>query len=213
MNNKNYLFIGVPIVAIGIYFIFSIFTSSDNVNAPDSFSEFDFTYVDANSKLKESLASMGISLSSPVKLSKIEDIEKYCSFFSNEKMADIVEYCTSTELRTSEKKFLGNIHMVGSKNLPKIVLVVIQDDPFLQNLNYTKSVYETVIDNLVCNCWEDIGSEDIESVGDWIDAQKNFHLGDKNPTSKSHANLMSFKLQLELTTNTEGYLWKLMISK
>lgn len=213
MNKKNYLYIAIPIAAVSIYYVFSIFTSGDAAIEPESFPDLAFSYMDANSKLKENLANIGISMSSPVKLSEIEDIEKYCSFFANDKIDDIVEYCTSTELRTSEKKFLGNIHIVGSKETPKIVLVVIQDDPFMQNLNDTKSVYDVVIDNLICNCWEDVHPKDIKTIGDWVDAQKTFHLSDVNPTSKSFLNLMGSQIQLELTTNTEGYLWKLMISK
>ena len=103
--------------------------------------------------------------------------------------------------------------MVGSRNMPKIVLVVIQTDPFFQNLDKIKSTYDVVIKNLVCNCWEDIKPSQIGTVGDWVDRQKDFHTSDVKPTSKSNLRIRDMSLEMELTTNTEGYLWKLIISQ
>jgi len=201
----------VVVLAIAVSLSFSLF-NNDSELVQESLPELKFTYLESNAKLKESLASHSISMSSSVKLSTIKDIEKFCSFFADTNKQDQVEYCTSTELRDSDGKFLGNIHMVGSRNMPKIVLVLIQTDPFMQDLDEIKSVYDVVIENLVCNCWEDVKPSEIETVSDWVDRQKNFHTSDVKPTSKSNLSIMGMSLQIELTTNTEGYLWKLLIS-
>lgn len=213
MHKKKFLYIGisVAVLALAVSISFSLF-NNDVKLIPESFPELKFTYIESNAKLKESLASHGISMSSPVKLSTIKDIEKFCSFFTDKNKQDQVDYCTSTELRDSDGKFLGNIHMVGSRNMPKIVLVLIQTDPFMQDLDEIKSVYDVVIENLVCNCWEDVKPSTIETVSDWVDRQKNFHTSDVKPTSTSNLSIMGISLQMELTTNTEGYLWKLLIS-
>ncbi|MEX2313014.1 MAG: hypothetical protein WD650_03375 [Nitrosopumilaceae archaeon] len=213
MHKKKFLYIGIPVavLALAVSLSFSLF-NNDAELIPETLPELNFTYVDSNAKLKESLALHGISMSSLVKLSTIKDIEKFCSFFADKNKQDQVDYCTSTELRDSDGEFLGNIHMVGSRNMPKIVLVLIQTDPFMQDLDEIKSVYDVVIENLVCNCWEDVKPSEIETVSDWVDRQKDFHTSDVKPTSKSNLSIMGISLQMELTTNTEGYLWKLLIS-
>lgn len=212
MKKKNFLFIGI---AIALFAIVSLsYGMSNNVAVvPESFQELGFTYADANSKLKADLSSHKISMSSPIKLDDPKDIEKFCSFFDDENKQNQVEYCTSTELRNSEGEFLGNIHIVGSSQMPKIVLSLIQTDPFMKDLGETKSVFGVVIEDLVCNCWADEKPGKIETVGDWIDKQREFHTSDTKPTSKSNLRLMEYDLQMELTTNSEGYLWKLIISK
>ena len=42
--------------------------------------------------------------------------------------------------------------MVGSPRLPKLVLVLVQADPFVNELPEIKSVFGVVIENLVCKC-------------------------------------------------------------
>lgn len=218
MQKKKFLYIGISIIvlAISVTFVISQFTNNATpvpqlIQKP--LSELNFTYTESNAKLKESLAFYDKSLSSPVKLSTKKDIEKYCSFFSDDHLQNQIEYCTSTELRDSDKKFLGNIHIVGSKNMPKIVLLVLQTDPFMQNINEIKSVFDVVIDNLICNCWEDLAPGEIETVSSWIDKQREFHTSNTKPTSQSNLSLIGYQLEMELTTNSEGYLWKLIISK
>jgi len=213
VHKKKFLYIGisVAVLAIAVSLSFNLF-NNDAELITESLPELKVTYIESNAKLKESLALHGISMSSPVTLSTIKDIEKFCSFFADKNKQDQVDYCTSTELRDSGGEFLGNIHMVGSRNMPKIVLVLIQTDPFMQDLDEIKSVYDVVIENLVCNCWEDVKPSKIGTVSDWVDRQKDFHTSDVKPTSKSNLSIMGMSLQMELTTNTEGYLWKLLIS-
>ncbi len=213
MKKKIFLYIGIAIVAISVVASVSLISNYGKGKFNTlSLPELEFTYDDSNSKLKEKLAIFDISMSSPIKLINRNYLEEYCTFFGNEELQNQVDYCTSTELRDSEGKYLGNIHMVGSRQMPKIILALIQTDPFIQNLDDVKTVYNVVIEDLVCDCWNEVQPGDIETVAGWVDKQRDFHTSDTKPTSKSNLSLSGMQLQMELTTNTEGYLWKLLIS-
>ena len=171
----------------------------------------DFSY-DLNSILKSSLASKKISMSTPLKISG-GSIAKYCTFYSDDEKQKSIEYCTSTELKDSDGKFLGNIHMVGNTDSPDAVLGIIQTDPHMSNLDSLKVTYEIMVKSLVCDCWQDQKPGDLESVSSWIDIAKSHHLEAKGVTSNSKiTGLAQKQLVLEVTTNTEGYLWKFIIS-
>lgn len=167
---------------------------------------------DSNSALKSQLASKGISMSTPLKISG-GAIAKYCTFYSNPEKQNSIQYCTSTELKDSEGKFLGNIHMFGSANSPDAVLGVVQTDPYMSNLDSLKITYQMMVESLVCDCWQDQKPGNLESVSAWIDAAKSHHLEATGTTSSSKlSGLAQKQLILEVTTNTEGYLWKFIIS-
>ena len=173
--------------------------------------ELSISYVQTNKDLKNLLFDHHISMSSPLKLSG-DAISQYCTFFANESLQNSIEYCTSTELLDSGGKYLGNIHMVGTSEKPRFVIGVIQVSPLLNNLDETKIVFQTLVDSLVCTCWEEEKPGGFESVSSWIDAANAHHLEAKKTTSKSEISGIAQKgLLLEITTNTEGYLWKFII--
>ena len=171
-----------------------------------------FSYVDSNSILKSTLVSKGISMSSPLKISG-GSLAKYCTFYGDINKQNSIEYCTSTELKDSDGKFLGNIHMIGNIDSPNAVLGVIQTDPYMSSLDSIKTTYQTMVESLVCTCWQDQKPGNLESVSDWVDAVKSHHLEGKRTTSNSQiSGLAQKQLLLEVTTNTEGYLWKFIIT-
>ncbi len=171
------------------------------------------SYTETNKDLQSLLAIQDISMSSALRLNGFS-IEQYCTFFADESIQNAIEYCTSTELLDLDGKYLGNIHMVGVSNSPKYVIGVIQADPIVSQLDDIKTVYQTMIELLVCDCWEEKKPGEFESVSAWIDAANNHHLEAKRITSKSEVSGLAQKnLLLEITTNTEGYLWKFIISK
>jgi len=213
VKKKIFLYIGIAIVAIFVVASVSLISNyGDEKFNTLTLPELEFTYDDSNSKLKQKLGFFDISMSSPIKLINRNYLEEFCTFFENEELQNQVDYCTSTELRDSEGKYLGNIHMVGSRQMPKIILALIQTDPFWKNLDDVKTVYNVVIEDLVCDCWNEVQPGDIQTVAGWVDKQRDFHTSDTKPTSKSNLSLSGMQLQMELTTNTEGYLWKLLIS-
>jgi inorganic pyrophosphatase len=169
------------------------------------------SYVETNKEIQSLLDLQNISMSSALNLNGFS-IEKYCTFFADESIQNAIEYCTSTELLDSNGRYLGNIHMVGVSDSPKYVIGVIQTDPIVSQLNEVKIIYQTMIESLVCDCWEDEKPGGFESVSDWIDAAHIHHLEAKRTTSKSEINGLAQKdVLLEITTNTEGYLWKFII--
>ena len=173
--------------------------------------ELSISYVQTNKDLKDLLLDHDISMSSPLKLSG-DAIDQYCTFFANDSLQNSIEYCTSTELKDSDGKYLGNVHMVGTSDKPRFVIGVIQVSPLLDNLDETKIIFQTLVESLVCTCWEEEKPGGFESVSAWIDAANAHHLEAKKTTSKSEISGLAKKsLLLEISTNTEGYMWKFII--
>jgi len=169
------------------------------------------SYTKTNKELQSTLATNNISMSSALRLNGFS-IEKYCTFFADEATQNAIKYCTSTELLDSDGRYLGNIHMVGTSGSPRYVIGVIQADPITSQLDEIKIIYQTMIESIVCECWNEEKPGGFESVSDWIDAAHAHHLEAKRITSKSEiSGLAQKELLLEITTNTEGYLWKFII--
>ena len=200
---------GIAIVAIvaGLLIPTSVNPNSENLDSEI----LSVSYIDTNKELQSQLAIQNVSMSSALKLNGFS-IKTYCTFFADEHIQNAIKYCTSTELLDSDGRYLGNIHMVGVSNSPKYVIGVIQADPITSQLDDIKIIYQTMIESVVCDCWEEENPGGFESVSDWIDAAHSHHLEAKRITSKSEINGLAQKdLLLEITTNTEGYLWKFII--
>lgn len=204
---KKILYVGIA-AAIAIASISVILYNTMTVPPSVSTS----AYVENNLALKQKLSEQGISMSSPIRLQTKDEIQKYCSFFADSEKQKLVEYCTSTELKDGNGKFLGNVHMVGLKDVPQMVLVLIQTDPYMSQIDSVKKVFDTTVQELVCKCWVAVKPDNFANIGDWIEGLRHFHTSDTKPHSKSKQIVLEGKtLQLELTTNTEGYLWQLYI--
>ncbi len=87
----------------------------------------------------------------------------------------------------------------------------------MTSLNSAKVVFGTMVTDLVCDCWEEERPDGFVSIGSWVNAMRDFHTSgssNDNPTSKSKVLPLDDKsLQMELTTNQDGYLWKLLLSE
>jgi len=205
MNKKILV---VPVIVVLAIIVSSFVFNSDVATEPTRLS---VSYVQTNKDLKDSLMTHAISMSSPLKLSGSSIVE-YCTFFANDDLQNSIEYCTSTELLDSDGRYLGNIHMVGTSDIPKYAIGVIQVSPTLENLDGVKIIYQTMIEFLVCTCWNEKMPGGFDTVSAWIDAANAHHLEAKKITSKSEISGLAQKgLLLEITTNREGYLWKIVI--
>ncbi len=205
--NKKVL---IPVISgIAITIIISVLmipTSEESESETLSIS-----YTKTNQELQSILATNNISMSSALKINGFS-IQKYCTFFADEATQNAIKYCTSTELLDSDGQFLGNIHMVGTSGSPRYVIGVIQADPITSQLDEIKIIYQAMIESLVCECWNEEKPGGFESVSDWIDAAHAHHLEAKRITSKSEISGLTPKsILLEITTNTEGYLWKFIV--
>lgn len=214
MKSRKYLTLGIGVAAAIAVIIFVIYYNEKSETPKVDSLSLDFTYDEANSVLKQSLQSQGITMSSPLRFTKQQDIEKWCKFFSDPEKQKLVEYCTSTEIKDPTGNFLGNIHLVGSPSTPKLVLVVLQSNPVLENMNQIKIVFGTVTKELVCDCWESVKPDGYETVENWVDALQNFHISGSKPHSESKSILLASKhMQIQLTTTKEGYVWEMLIAR
>ena len=206
MNKKTLIPVSIGIVAILISVSLMIPQNDEARTEPLSIS-----YIDTNKELQSALDLQQIRMSSPLKLNGFS-IEQYCTFFSDDNLQNSIEYCTSTELLDSEGRYLGNIHMVGSPSEPWYVIGVIQANPTISQIDEIKNVFRIMLEATVCECWEEEKPGGFETVSEWIDTAKSHHLEAKRITSKSEINGIAQKnILLEITTNTEGYLWKFII--
>ena len=84
----------------------------------------------------------------------------------------------------------------------------------ISQVEQIKTIFGSVIDELVCTCWEEVKPGGYDTVGNWINALRDFHTSGDKPHSTSKAlPLASKHLQIELTTNKDGYLWELLIAR
>ncbi|NIU00602.1 MAG: hypothetical protein GWN01_06580 [Nitrosopumilaceae archaeon] len=208
MNNKL-LILPVIALAITISVIFLLVPQEER-----KIQSFDNTYKEINSKLQKSLEKRNISMSTPITFSKDAAISKYCSFFDDQQKQSIIKYCTSTELKNESKEFMGNIHLIGKPSSPMLVIGLVQVDPFMSSLDSVKIVFDTMVIDVICDCWAEQKPDGFDSIDSWIDAMRDFHTSGSTPNSKSKIlSLDGNTLQMELTTNKDGYLWKIFLSE
>ena len=209
MIRKNAIII--VIVVVTVVTIFYLHLLNDRVS--QTVTEIDLSYDSSNSDMKSMLKSHSIEMSNPLRIHG-DSIEKYCKFFSDVRLQTSVRYCTSTELVDSDRNFIGNIHMVGNAESPYAVLGIVQTNPFMSELDDVKIISQVMVNALVCECWEAAKPGGFDSVSEWIEAAKSHHLNAKKTTSKSEIHGLAHKqLLIEISTNTDGYLWKFVVSR
>ncbi len=222
MRQKKLLYAGiggtVAIAAIIIIIVQLPNMSNPSIDNTDQSQisplDLSFSYEEANSNLRTSLHSHEINMSRPLQFFSQTDINQYCHFFSDDKRQALVKFCTSSELKDKNGNFLGNINMVGSTRAPGLVIAAIQTDPVLSNLNSVKTIFGAVINETTCNCWDKEKPRGYATLSDMIDAFRDFHIAGKKPDSTSQTvPLGSEHFELELTTNQNGYLWKLLVAR
>lgn len=217
MKSKKYVYAGISVAVAAIIIViiqFSIIPVGDqNHQEPRQVAYLDFSYEEGNSDLKSALALHQINMSNPLKFITPTTISQYCNFLTDPKKQALVTYCTSTELK-DKQGFLGNINMVGSTDAPGLIIVAIQSNPMLTNYNEVKTVFETVINSTVCQCWDKEKPRDYPTLSVMVDALRDFHINGKKPDSTTHTTPLGNKhFEIELTTNESGYLWKLLVAK
>jgi len=209
--NKVILISSIVVVAIIISLSYVLVYDNDGGVSSTS-NSLSLSYVDTNKELQYDLQSSDIKMSSPLKLNGFS-IDTYCTFFSDEVTQNSIQYCTSTELLDSKDQYLGNVQMVGSNAFPRYVIGVIQTDSSVSQLEDVKIVVNSMVESIICDCWDEKKPGNFESVALWIDAANSHHLENTSATSKSTINGLTEKpILLEITTNENGFLWKFLIT-
>ena len=175
--------------------------------------EMGFTYYDVE-KIKTSLAKHNIFMSIPTAITD-HTIEQYCTFTDDENIQKTVVYCTTTAILDSDGEPLGNINMGGTTDGPIMALAIIDASPFLDSrADEVNNVFQTMIETLVCDCWEEQQPGGFESVRLWLNTAEEKYAESSKTTLKSKINgLDNKKLILEITSKDKSYLWTLIVLK
>ena len=215
MVPKKYLYgiiAGISIAAIVIVVI-EFLPVLGNGSTSGQVAFLDFTYDEENTDLKTKLASYHINMTKPIRLSSAADVAQYCNFIVDPKKQALVTYCTSTELKNSQG-ILGDITMVGTPDVPGLVVVALQSNPLLSNYGDIKTVFGVALNSTICQCWDQEHPGGYQTLSDMMDALRDFHINGKKPDSTTHTIPLGTKhFEIELSTTTTGYLWKLLVAK
>jgi hypothetical protein len=218
MKSKKYAYVGIAAAAIVAVIIaitqFNVIPAVNESTPPSSQVAFlDFSYDEANSDIRSTLALNQINMTKPIRLSSQSDVRQYCNFLTDPTKQALVTYCTSTELKDKEG-FLGDVNMLGTPDVPGIVVVALQSNPTLSNYNDVKTVFGVVVNSTICQCWEKEVPDGYPTLSAMVDKLRDTHLTTKDPTTSTHVIPLGNKhFKIELTTNDSGYLWKLLVSK
>ena len=219
MKSRKYAYVGIAVaaIAIAIIVLYPYFNSlPTEQSTPTGISAYtlEISYETVNLDLKNILIHQQINMSSPLKFSTTANINQYCNFLSNQTKQAMIEYCTSTELKDESGNFLGDFNMIGSNTAPVLVIAAIQSDPVFSNYNKVKTVFGDVVNETICQCWDKSKPGGYATLSDMMDALRTFHLNGKQPNSTTHAvPLGGVHFEIELTTNSNGYVWKLLVAK
>jgi hypothetical protein len=209
MNKKIIILILIPVIAIPL--IFSVYLELMSKNQSLQTFESDFIYSDTE-KIQKILATENISMSSPSVITD-QTIKQYCTFFDDDGVQQFVSYCVTTALLDSKGKPLGNINMGGNPIKPSMALALVETgSSFDSNSEEISFIFETLIDTLVCDCWDEKKPGGFESVSAWIYAAEQKYSESSQSTLTSKINGLAQKqLILEITPSDDSYLWTLII--
>lgn len=170
-----------------------------------------FTYYDIET-IQKTLAQKNVTVSTPTAITD-HTVKQYCTFF-DKGLPRTVDYCTTTAVMDSEGNTLGNINMGGDTNSPIMAVANLETLTLESNREDVFAVFETMIETLVCDCWEEEQSKDFESISAWIDTVQTFYYdSDKRNIKSKVDNLRDAEIFLEITTKDNSVLQTLIILK
>ena len=204
----------IPVI-VGIALIIllsSMLTNETNETASQSIYDSGFTYYDIE-KIQDTLAEKNIVVSAP---SPITDhtISEYCTYFEKG-LPRTVEYCTTTAVMNYEGITLGNINIGGDTQSPVVAIANIETKTLDSNSDEVLAIFETMIEILVCDCWEeDKSDDDVESISAWVELTRKFYSDSDERGIKSQVDdLGTSQITLEITPNENSILQTLIILK
>ena len=209
MNKKIILPVLIIIVSAIVFFLIP---ENSSMPSSENLYQYGFTFYDVE-HIKESLSEQNIFMSTP---SPITDhtIENYCAIRAD--ILSTITYCTTTAIQGQNGKSLGNISMGGSPDNPIMAIAAIDSSPsFDSKSNEVEIVFETMVETLVCECWNEKQPGGFESVNDWLDAAKIKYAESSQtiPLKSTVTGLSNETLILEITYKNDSYLWTLIILK
>jgi len=202
----------IPIL-FGVVIIPALFLFSEPPSSSPSTSIYEsgFTFYDVE-KIKSALSLQNISMSTPTAITD-HTIGQYCIYFDDEIQKNI-QYCTTTTILNSDGVSIGNINMGGTIDGPIMALAILDTSDIISSENEVDFVFQTMIETLVCTCWNDEQPGDFESISAWLNTAKIKYVESSATTLKSKIDgLGGMNLILEITSKDDSYLWTLIILK
>ncbi len=208
MNKKFLILILIGVVIIPIL-VFFIGDSSDTPITP----KIDFIYSNVD-EIQKILIAENISMSNPNVISD-DTVGQYCTYFDNGNVQRFVQYCVTTALVDTDGKPLGNLNMGGNPISPSMALAILEVSPNIDSKrDKIDFIFQTMIENLVCDCWTEQQPGGFESVSVWLDTAQNKYSEFTQTTLKSKIDGLAQKqLILEITATEKSYLWTLIVVK
>ena len=209
MNSK----IIIPIIIIIISAI-AIFLIPEESSMPSSENlyQYGFTFYDIE-KIKDSLSEKNIFMSTP---SPVTDhtIGNYCAI--RDDILSTITYCTTTAIQGPDGRSLGNISMGGVPDNPIMAIALVESSPFVNSKSdEVETVFEIMVESLVCDCWNEKQPGGFESITAWINAAETKYAESSQnvPLKSTVTGLGDETLILEITYKNDSYLWTLIILK
>lgn len=208
MNKPLLILIGVVIIILGSILI--LYPTSETESKPVY--DTGFTYYDIE-KIQKTLATQNIFVSAPTAITD-HTISQYCTFF-DKGLPRTVEYCTTTAVTDIHGNTLGNINIGGDTNSPILAIANIETPTLESNPDEVLAVFETMIETLVCDCWEEEkADDDVESISAWVDLVHKFYYDSSERGIKSQIDdLGTSEITLEITPKDNSVLQTLIILK
>ena len=209
MNKKIILPVLIIIVSAIVFFLIP---ENSSMPSSENLYQYGFTFYDVE-HIKESLSEQNIFMSTP---SPITDhtIENYCAIRAD--ILSTITYCTTTAIQDPNGKSLGNISMGGTPDNPIMAIAAIDSSTsFDSKSNEVEIVFETMVETLVCECWNEKQPGGFESIATWIDAAETKYAESSQtiPLKSTVTGLGNETLILEITYKNDSYLWTLIILK
>jgi len=204
----------IPVI-VGIAVIIlasSILTNETSDTSTTSIYESGFTYYDIE-KIQDTLAEKNIVVSAPTPITD-HTISEYCTYFEKG-LPRTVDYCTTTAVMNFEGTTLGNINIGGDTQSPVMAVANLETKTLDSNSDEVLAIFETMIEILVCDCWEEEKSDDdVESISAWVElAHKFYYDSDERGIKSKVDDLGTSKITLEITPKENSILQTLIILK
>ena len=152
-------------------------------------------------------------MSDPIVVSD-DTVNHYCTYVDLEGNEKIADYCMTSALTDSNHKPFGNLNMGGDNSaVPQMVLAIVDSSPFVDSKkDEVRQVFTTMIETLVCDCWQEQQPGGFESISHWLDAAETRYVeSGKTSLISKISGLDEKQLILEITLKDSTYLWTLIV--
>lgn len=201
-------------LSIGMFVATIFAVAFTNYDTPNNLvNTVNFEYSDYQT-IQNNLDAKNIHMSSPTMISD-STVKQYCMYYDQDNTKQIPSRCMTTALLDAHGVPLGNVNIGGTHETALMALTMLESKPLLSSeKDSIETVFETMIEILVCDCWEQVQPGGFNSVKEWIDASENHYLNsDKITMNSKISGLAGKELILEITKIDDSYLWTLIIVK